>query len=334
MGIAQIIIEEKVMSKPRITIVGLGLIGSSIGLALHETGNDYEVVGHDREHAVASEARKLGAVSKTEWNLISACEEADLIIIATPVMAIKDTLTAIVSYLKPGCLVTDTASIKGPVMAWAKEILPDTVNFVGGNPIISPEASMGGSLATGIEGARADLFKGGLYCLTPSSETAPQAVQLATDLVHLLGAKPFFLDAAEHDGLVAGVDHLPFVLSAALLGTTVQSPAWREMRKLAGDAFQGVTRFSSGDAAIYRDACLTNGKNIVRWIDACLVKLKELREVIAAQEAEELEKAFEEAISVRDRWLRDKADGRWELVEETAASPPQQSFLRRIIGLG
>jgi prephenate dehydrogenase len=269
-------------------------------------------------------------VSKTEWNLVSACEEADLIIIATPVMAIKETLTAIAPYLKPGCLVTDTGSIKGPVVAWAKEILPDTVNFVGGNPIVSQE----GSLPTGIEGARADLFQGGLYCLTPSPEAAPQAVQLATDLVHLLGASPFFLDAAEHDGLMAGVDHLPFILSTALLETAVQSPAWREMRKLAGDAFQSVTRFSSGDAATYRDACLTNGENIVRWVDACLARLKELREVIAAQEAEKLEKIFEEAMSVRDRWLTDKAEGRWELAEEPSTSIPKQSLLRRFIGIG
>jgi prephenate dehydrogenase len=322
------------MSKPRITIVGLGLIGGSIGLALRQTGSDYEVVGHDREHTVASKARKLGAVSKAEWNLISACEEADLIIIATPVMALKETLTAIASYLKPGCLITDTASIKGPVMAWAKEILPDTVNFVGGDPIISQEASTGGSPPTGIEGARADLFQGGLYCLTPPPEVAPQAVQLATDLVQLLGAKPFFLDAAEHDGLVAGVDHLPFVLSAALLETTTQNPAWREMRKLAGDAFQSATHFSSSDAATYRDACLTNGENIMRWIDACLAKLEELREIIATQEAEKLERTFEEAVSVRDRWLREKAEGRWELTEETSAVPPQQGFMRRLIGLG
>jgi prephenate dehydrogenase len=326
------------MSKPRITIVGLGLIGGSIGLALRQTGDDYEVVGHDREHTVASKARKQGAVSKTEWNLISACEEADLVIIATPVMAVKETLTAITSYLKPGCLITDTASIKGPVMAWAKEILPETVNFVGGNPIISQglsqETVATGSLLTGIEGARADLFQGGLYCLTPSPEAAPQAVQLATDLVHLLEARPFFLDAAEHDGLVAGVDHLPFILSAALLGTTITSPAWREIRKLAGDAFQSATLFSSGDAATYRDACLTNGENIVRWIDACLARLKELRAIITAQEAEKLEKTFEEAMSAREKWLRDKAEGRWELAEEISASVPQQSLLRRFIGIG
>lgn len=322
------------MSKPHITIVGLGLIGGSIGLALRQTGNDYQIVGHDREHAVAGQARKLGAVSKTEWNLISACEEADLIIIATPVMAVKETLTAIASYLKPGCLVTDTASIKGPVVTWAKEILPETVHFVGGDPIISQETGTGGSPPMGIEGARADLFQGGLYCLTPSPEAAPQAVQLAADLVHLLGASPFFLDAAEHDGLVAGVDHLPFVLSTALLETAITSPAWREMRKLAGDAFQSGTRFSSGDAATYRDACLTNGENIVRWIDACLVRLQELREVIAAQEAEKLEKTFEEAVSVRDKWLRDKAEGRWELAETTPELSAQKNPLRRLIGLG
>lgn len=319
------------MSKPRITIIGLGLIGGSIGLALRQAGGDYEVVGHDREHTAAGKAHKRGAVSKTEWNLISACEGADLIIIATPVMAIKETLTAVAPYLKSGCLITDTASIKGPVMVWAKEILPDTVHFVGGDPVISQEIGQ----PRGIEGARADLFRGGLYCLTPSPEAAPQAVQLATDLVHLLGARPFFLDAAEHDGLIAGVDHLPFVLSAALLGTTVPSPAWREMRKLAGDAFQSATHLSSGDAATYRDVCLTNGENIVRWIDACLVRLRELREVIIAQEAEKLEKTFEEVISVRDRWLREKADGRWELTEETSIPiPPQPSFLRRFIGIG
>ena len=113
----------------------------------------------------------------------------------------------------------------------------------------------------------------------------------------------------------------------------MQSPAWREMRKLAGDAFQSVTRFSSGDATTYRDACLTNGENIVRWIDAYLVRLQELREVIAAQEAEELEKTFEEVVSGRDRWLREKAEGRWELEEEIPA-PTQQSFLRRFIGIG
>ena len=318
------------MPKPRITIVGLGLIGGSIGLALHQAGDDYEVVGHDREHAVAGKARKRGAVSKAEWNLISACEKADLIVIATPVMAIKETLTAIAPHLKSGCLITDTANIKGPVMAWAKEILPDTVSFVGGNPVIRQE----GSLPTGIEGASADLFQGGLYCLTPSPETAPQAVQLATDLVHLLGATPFFLDATEHDGLVAAVDHLPFVLSAALLGATTQSPAWRGMRRLAGDAFQSAAHFSSGDAAIYRDACLTNGQNVVRWLDACLVRLKELREVIAAQEAEKLEKIFEEAMSARDEWLKDKAEGRWEQVGEISTGIPRQSFLRRFIGIG
>jgi hypothetical protein len=106
------------------------------------------------------------------------------------------------------------------------------------------------------------------------------------------------------------------------------------MRKLAGDAFQSVTRFSSGDAAIYRDACLTNGENIVRWIDACLARLKELREIIAAQESEKLEEIFDNAMLSRDKWLRDKAEGRWELDEELPASLPRQSFLRRVIGIG
>ncbi len=189
------------MSKPRIAIVGLGFIGGSIGLALHQAEADFEIVGHDRERAAASQARKIGAVDKTDWNLISACEDADLIVIATPVGAIKDTLAAIAPYLKLGCLITDTASIKAPVVQWANEILPEEAHFVGGNPIVGgagtttadrpsgfPPAKRGG--LRGGDAARADLFSGAVYCLTPAAGAAPDAVRLASDFVHSWAPSP------------------------------------------------------------------------------------------------------------------------------------------------
>ena len=321
------------MSKPRITIVGLGFIGGSIGLALHQAKADFVVVGHDRERGAASQARKIGAVDKTDWNLVSACEDADLIVIAIPVGGIKDTLAAISPYLKPGCLITDTASIKSPVIEWAEEILPDGVNFVGGDPIVSDVgATATGGMAGGIDAARADLFSGAVYCLTPAPGAAPGAVRLASDFVYLLGAKPYFLDPLEHDGLMAGVDHLPFVLSAALLGITTESASWREMRRLAGGAFENATRFVSTDPTTYRDACLVNRENIVRWIDACSEKLGELKETILAGDAEKLGRLFEEAMVARQRWLRAREEGNWE--GQSPEMPSMASFMGQLFGLG
>ena len=315
------------MSKPRITIVGLGFIGGSIGLALHQAEVDFEVVGHDRERGAANRAKKIGAVDKTDWNLVSACEDADLIVIAIPVGGIKDTLAAIGPYLKPGCLITDTASIKAPVIEWAEEILPEEVNFVGGDPIVANAGT-----AEGIDAASADLFSGAIYCLTPAAGAAPDAVRLASDFAYLLGAKPYFLDSLEHDGLMAGVDHLPFVLSAALLGVTTESPSWREMRRLAGGAFENATRFVSADPSTYRDACLVNSENIVRWIDACSEKLGELKEIIQAGDAEKLGQLFEEALIARQRWLNAKERGDWE--GQSPEIPGMGSFMGQLFGLG
>ncbi len=346
------------MKKPRITIVGLGFIGGSIGLALHQAEADFEIVGHDRERAVARKAKKTGAVDKTDWNLVSACEGADLIVIATPVGAIKDTLTAVGPYLKPGCLITDTASIKAQVIEWAEEILPEEVNFVGGNPIVSDvgttlrqapgplaqgqraqDTAAAGRLSKGIDAARADLFSGAIYCLTPAAGTASDAVRLASDFVYLLGAEPYFLDPLEHDGLMAGVDHLPFVLSAALLGITTESASWREMRRLAGGAFESATRFVSADPTTYGDACLVNRENIVRWIDTCLRRLGELRETILAEDAEKLEQVFEKALIARQRWLKSREEGSWDVREPQSKEgrppevPASPGFMSRLLGL-
>ena len=316
------------MSKPRITIVGLGFVGGSIGLALHQADADLEIVGHDRERGAANQAKKIGAVDKTDWNLVSACEDADLIALAIPVGGIKDTLAAIGPYLKPGCLITDTASIKSPVVEWAEEILPEEVNFVGGDPIVANAGT-----AEGTDAARADLFSGAVYCLTPAAGAAPDAVRLASDFVYLLGAKPYFLDPLEHDGLMAGVEHLPFVLSAALLGVTTESASWREMRKLAGGAFENTTRFVSADPSTYRDACLVNRENIVRWIDACSEKLGELKGTILAGDAEELEQVFDKAMIARIRWLRDREAGSWE-EQQSPEMPGMGSFMGQMLGLG
>ncbi|HIQ05434.1 MAG TPA: prephenate dehydrogenase/arogenate dehydrogenase family protein, partial [Anaerolineae bacterium] len=318
----------------RITIVGLGFIGTSIGLALKATSKpqEFELVGHDKEPKAASLARKRKAVDRTEWNLISACEPADMIILALPVAAIHDTLAAIAQYLKPGCLVTDTASLKGPVLAWAEELLPREVDFVGGDPIVAAAPTGEGEAVTGGEAASASIFKDAFYCLTPAPFASAKAVQLTADMATRLGAKPYFLDAAEHDGLIAAVDHLPALLANALLSTTVQAPAWREMRKLAGGQYQTSTQLMSEEPDVFIDACLHNAENVVRWIDSYIASLQTWRQLIANEDREGLEAAFEEGQEARRKWLSMRAAGLWE--EREIEMPEKTSYWRSLFGMG
>ena len=210
------------MSKPKIAVIGLGVIGTSLGLALRESTDEYELIGHDRDPAAARAAAKAGAVHKTEWNLIATVSDADAIVMALPAGAVRDTMEKIAGDLKIGVVLTDTASIKAPVMAYAQELLPDNVSFVGGNPILPTGQS-------GLEPS-ADLFRGGVYCLTPLATASTVALDFLTGMAQQIGAQPFFLDAVEHDSLIAGADHLPSVIAAALLRATQAGVSWRETR--------------------------------------------------------------------------------------------------------
>lgn len=211
------------MPKSRVTIVGLGLIGGSMGLALKKSKLDVQVIGHDKDPGAAGRAQKRGAVDATKWNLIDACDGAGLIILALPVDAIKDTLAALKPHLVPGVIVTDTATTKVPVLEWAKD-LPEGVHFIGGNPVVKPDRF---GKETGIDAADADLFKDATYCIVPSEHVAAPAIDTLSAFASMLGAKPYFIDAAEHDGLMAGVQHLPAALATALLSATVRSQGWR-----------------------------------------------------------------------------------------------------------
>lgn len=294
-------------SQPRISIIGLGLIGGSIGLALRQAGVASAVIGHDIAREIGAKAKKIGAVDQTHWNLISACDGADLIILSTPVGEMEETLQAIGPELKPGCVVLDTASVKGPVVAWAAENLPEGVHFVGGNPILS--LPLGG--LSGIAAARADLFQKGLFCLVPSPTADEDAIKLASDLASILGAKPLFLDPAEHDGLIAAIDHLPTLLALTLIETMSRQPAWRELRKVAGPAFETSTRLVTDSAAADSDLYLLNKENLTRWIDVLSASLGSLRQVLEQDDAEILAERFGEALEEREKWLADRMAGHW-----------------------
>lgn len=314
------------VEKPKVTIVGLGLIGTSIGLALRQSQAAALVVGHDKDSAVSARAKKLEAVDKTDWMLIPACENADLVILALPVGAIEETLQVIGPCLRPGCVVMDTASLKVPVLQWAAASLPPEVHFVGGDPVLGQPAPG----QEGISTPRADLFQKALFCVVPAEGTTSEAIKLATDLIAILGARPMFYDALEHDGLMAGVEGLPSLLAWALLETVAGQPSWREARKLAGPSFEGSTRTACADPAALGQLLWLNRDNLVRWLDTLAVALDSIRSMLAQGHPEPLVKPLEKALQQRSEWLQLRAAGLWDEIPRQEV--PRQSMLQPLLG--
>lgn len=282
----------------KVAIIGLGLIGGSIGLALRHLGPEApEVTGYARRKETAAKALQCGAVGRAESSLIKSVQNAGLVIVATPIMATRDIFAEIGPHLMPGCVVTDTGSTKEAIIDWAAEFLPDSVDFVGGHP-------MAGKETPGIDAAEPSLFVGCTYCIVPGRTVSPASVELVTDLAKKLGARPLLLTAAQHDHLVAGVSHLPFAASCALVMATMGSQAWNDMSGLAATGYRDTSRLASQDPTMTRDICVTNRENIVLWIDQFIRELERIRDLVA-DGGQQLGEALAQARRMRQEWLQE-----------------------------
>jgi prephenate dehydrogenase len=280
----------------------MGLIGTSLGMALRNA-NDKEsplgpitVTGYDQNSRNSTEARGRLAIDRIAKTLDEAIADAQIVVVAVPVQAVREIFQAIGMKLKSGVVVTDVASTKSQVMAWAREFLPNTVDFIGGHPMAGRERS-------GPEAADATLFQDTIYCVTSTPQTRPHAFDAINALIQQIGAKPYYVEPFEHDTYVAGVSHLPFVLSTLLVEATSRSAGWKEMSPLAATGFRDISRLASGDPVMHRDICLTNRDAIIRWIDETFTILHELRATLDTNNAETLLAWFEHARTTRETWL-------------------------------
>ena len=295
----------------KIGIIGTGLIGTSLALALRQSDlRNLELVGTDYDGRARSGAQKRGAFHKLEGRLQPAVEGADVVVLATPVMAMRDLMETINPMLQDDAVVTDVGSSKRVVAEWAAEMLPGRVQYVGGHP-------MAGRETAGPEHAAADLFAGKAYCVVPSPDTQQQAVSAVTTMAEAVGAKPFFINADEHDSFVAAVSHLPFMMSVALMQTVSKSANWDDIAQLASSGFRDLSRLASGDVIMHRDISITNREPIVSWIDSFIRELYEVRNLLndeSGPDAEAVEQLFESASEERARWLAGviKPGGRME----------------------
>ncbi|MEX2373801.1 MAG: prephenate dehydrogenase/arogenate dehydrogenase family protein [Dehalococcoidia bacterium] len=264
----------------RIAILGTGLIGASIGLGLRERMSDLDIVGYDRDSAATSTAQKRGAIQQVARSPEQAVREADLVILAAPVLAIQKLLGEIKDDVRPDAIITDTGSSKTDILRSAQEHLPRHQGFIAGHP-------MAGKTDFGPTAADGALFEGARWVLSPSVTASEAAIGMVTRMVETLGAKPVLMDAAEHDAYVAAVSHLPMMAATALFSMGRASEAWPELSLLAAGGFKDMTRLAGTDPAMSYDIAVTNRENIAHWIDRYIVTLQELRRRLVDVEAED-----------------------------------------------
>lgn len=291
-----------------LAILGTGLIGTSLGLALHTSQaqaiiqaalGPMHILGYDQNPEASRIAHARGAIDERVTRMETAVRQAHIVVVATPVRAIQAIFSHIAPLLPAGCVVTDVASTKEQVCIWAEALLPNTVAFLGGHP-------MAGSERAGADAAFPELFKNAIYCLTPTVSTPQEAVDQVGILVKAIGARPYYLDPQEHDGFVAGISHLPFVLSTMLVDVVGRGAGWKDMGVLAASGFRDLSRLASGDPVMHRDICMTNRPALIRWMNEFIAHLEEMRTHLEQGDAEQILQIFERAKMIRDAWLANR----------------------------
>lgn len=276
-------------------IIGPGLIGGSLALALKARRAVGKTIAVARSEQTLLAARELGVADETTHDLGAAVAQADLVVLATPVLTIIAQLAAIAPHLQPRCLVTDVGSTKREICRAAREGLPAAVDFVGGHP-------MAGSEQTGVRAARADLFEGATWVLTPTEGVRPQAVDRARRLVAATGASALLLSPEEHDELAAAVSHVPHLLAAALatqVGRLADDQA--EVALMAAGGFRDLTRVAEGDPGLWRDILATNQGAAVRQMESLIETLQGLMVMLRRGDAEALREFLHQARGLRRR---------------------------------
>jgi prephenate dehydrogenase len=263
----------------RVAVVGTGLIGGSIGLALSALG--HEVVGFDRDQAALTRAVALGAIGSAASDVRAAAAGADVAFVAVPVGAIAD---AAVELLDAGVpLVTDVGSVKGPVVAEVLARCPQrAARFVGGHP-------MAGSEQEGVDGARADLFVGAAWIVTPTPST-PQDVYAALDaLLRGVEAEVIAVTPEEHDVLVSFVSHVPQLAATTLMDVaTTHEAQHRGLLRLAAGGFRDMTRIAASQSTIWLDILTSNREAVLGALDAYLAGLQQARDIVAQGDRDSL----------------------------------------------
>ena len=308
-------------ARTRITLVGLGRTGLSLGLALKQFVKDIEIIAHDRDRDAAKIAVTLKAADKEEWNLLKACEGAALVLIAIPQDGVALTLKAIAPDLAPGAMVATLGGAIAANLALARQFLQDDIAFVAGALVLNPVR-----VTPGAPPAAADL-KDAVWSL--DARGTEEQIGSFSGLVETLGAHPVFVDPAERDGMALSIDTLPPLLQSLLMLTVSNDGAWRERGWTAGSAFADATARADGAPAL-ATALLANKEVSAHWLNEFMRQAILLRDAINAGDAAAVEAQLADARARREAWLNAWARGRD--AGGARADVPRRSFAGLFMG--
>jgi len=307
-----------------VTIVGIGLLGTSLGLALKRLSPAPRVIGCDLSGDARREASGKKAVDRATSNVVDAVQGSDLVVIATPVRSIELVLREIAPVLAPGTVVTDTGSTKRQILDWAAQYLPENVSFVGGHP-------MTGRTTAGTGGPAAELFENAVYCISSPPTADARAVENIVKLVEAIGSTPYFVEPDEHDGLVASISHLPYVVSTAIMRIAATDRGWREAKTIAAGGFATATHLTDADPRMLADICLTNREQVSRQISRLIEELADLRAAVDRGD-EAIYDRFVGAREMHDEWLAGRSADEAPPTYSTADLKPSSLFFPSKLG--
>ena len=277
-----------------ITILGVGLIGGSLGLALKKHKFSGTIIGLGRRLGTLEIALERGAVDKITLDFAEAIKPADIVVISTPVELIAPMVEKVTKYAKNGCIITDVGSVKRMPISIIESFLPANLHFVGAHP-------MAGSEKSSVVAARANLFENALCILTPTEKTEPKALEMIESLWQTVGANITIMPPAEHDFLIAAASHLPH-LTACLLTQTVG-----DIRNNAGNAldftatgFSDTTRIASGSPEMWKGIFMQNADMLIPMIEQLMENLEAFKKILADKDESRLEEVLKQAKRVRD----------------------------------
>lgn len=282
----------------QVTIIGVGLIGGSLGMVLKRKRLAACVVGVGRRIENLKTAVELGAIDRYVGEAVEGVRGADLIVLATPVDTYEAQFKAWGGFVSEGAIVTDVGSVKGPLVEQAERLLPEHARFVGAHPIAGREKS-------GVVAGSVDLFQGARCILTPTSRTQPQALQAVRHLWEEAGSAVSEMDPYLHDQALGAVSHLPHAVAFALMNALIDirdrvAPNL-DLLSYAGGGLRDTTRIAASSPEMWRDIFLWNRDNLVGMLENFERQLRELKELVAAGDGPGIEKALERARQARQQ---------------------------------
>jgi prephenate dehydrogenase len=279
----------------KITIIGVGLIGGSLALALKERNLAKAVFGYGRDQTRLEEAQKSNVIDAFSTNIKEAIDEANIIVIATPVGTFKDILHQIEPLISSNVIITDVGSTKSDIVNIVNDVLRDKSScFIPAHPIAGKERS-------GFEVSDSKLYDGKKVIITPQETNSPESIDVIDQMWKNVGADVDFMSAESHDNLLGMTSHLPHMLAFSLVNYLVdQNP---NASIYAGGGFKDFSRIASGDAIMWRDICLQNKNQIMNHLKGYQSTLDDLLEAINDEDNEKLGQLFTTAKKTRDSWL-------------------------------